>query len=422
MVFCLGLGCKEDIRNNVPEASSSSLNKHGARQDYVLHVAPDLEYLVRRSVKSKKNKRNNCFHNGKNNSRGNSKRKKDFIDETVAKEKTKITNLQKSIHKNLLRLFHRLRNGNKKPVLPTRKSSFANPSAYEPQVAIGNVADNDATKKQDSAKTLDDPAFESTETGDLLNVTKTPSSTEAKDNGSFSLQNAKIAPPGRPVPGSILDSTEKSSTAHEKSSPFMSNSKSKEMGDAKIAAGSQPTGKTILKPLINLSKSTLTALHRLVHKFFPNAVVQKTNGKAISNSSSLKLAASQLLPKLADKLDALRSNNTPTSKYIANGDALTHLKGVNKKLIGKDPYAEIAAGPDHPKAPPGIKISSDTQPMLNFGMPSDLTAPQTKNKEKEVKTGDGGGATHGGLVNPDVPERLPGTKTRTLKTTNNEWF
>lgn len=333
----------------------------------------------------------------------NSKRKKDKIDDTVAKQKVKITNLQKSIHKNLLRLFHRLKNAEKKP---TRKSVFANHSIYEPLVAIGDNIVKNEVKSQDSAKTLDDPAFESTEPSGILDNNQTTNSEITDDSGDSNVQVAKIKTQlqGNNVSGPVLDST---AHAQNTSSSVSSNANIKETANT---TANEQTEKTILKPLSNLNTSTLKALHRLVHKFFPNAIVQKPKGKQDNNSTN------QTMPELADKLAAMGGSNSPASKSKGGGDAKIQTQGVEKKPIFKDPYAEIAAGPDHPKAPPGIKISSDTQPMLNFGMPSDITAPQgditaphgNNPKEKEVKTSDGGGATHGGLVNPDVPEHLPG--------------
>ena len=403
------LGCKKASRK-VPDLTTGSLRRSDSK-DYGLHVAPDLQDLLNRKRSVISDHGRNCNDNTENSDQvkyNTSKLKKDQIDDTVLKQKTRITKLQKSIHTNLLKLFHRLKKKKDKAMLPTRKSIFANHSVYEPLIAVSSSASKDKINDaltQDSSKTLSDPAFETTESEiadrtDKLNTNTVGSGTSDKQAGS-----SKLQPLFKAASGSPLDNTEGAITAHVQhistsdNADVARNTSTNATADTNTAVANEQPGKTVLKPLSNLNKSTLQVLHRLVHKFFPNATVLKPNGQPDKAQVETK--------KLADKLAAMESSNKQST---GSGGGRADSKTVDDSPVSTDPYAEIAAGPDHPKAPPGIKLDADTRPMLNFGMPSDLTSSQGKEvKEKEAKSDDGGGATHGGLVNPDVPEQLPGT-------------
>ena len=230
----------------------------------------------------------------------------------VDEQKEKIKDLQTKIHKNLLKLFHRIKQKKMQEMAGDRKD-------------LGNLDDPGKTANMVSDKVVSLPFV----TGVLKELHKTKSQDSEPNAPQNSANSTEQKAPAKSDEG-LLEAL--------KSAPNPQNS-----------SGSSP----------------LKALDKVVSHLLQNS----------SEGNQQK----------AELQDALKqANKTGQNEEEPKQANQTELKEDEPKEdeseASKDPYAAIAAGPDHPKLPPAVKApdNEDTvAPPISQGRPKETSAGMT---------------------------------------------
>lgn len=108
---------------------------------------------------------------------------------------------------------------------------------------------------------------------------------------------------------------------------------------------------------------------------------QDMNSSSVSTLNELDKVVDRVLPNVSAVL-----NNSSKKADDSDGGSGSDVDPKQDPKGGKDPYAAIAAGPDHPRLPPDLKISPGSEgegpPVVPVGM------------SNEGKSGEGGNNAH----------------------------
>ncbi|EDO43800.1 predicted protein [Nematostella vectensis] len=264
----------------------------------------------------------------RNNENTKTTERKSDVSDSLGDEKLKIKDLQSSIHRNLVKLFHHLRHSasgrakdeENKEVMKEKQDIVAE----EKQIADLHQVSSSFLKGLEHEGDVSKLLHNNPKLGHLLIVNEGSGEEERKNASQAARKDSKADNQQRKVvhPNGTIQihtNTEDEIAKSDKNNSSRFDIKLKAFLDAK-----------------RLSNGNLTALHKMVNKM-------------LKHQNTTKLGA-HTLPK-----------PSPHKPFV-----------VSKH----DPYAEIAASPDHPKLPPHIKVPKSSS-LIPVGLPNEDDADDT---------------------------------------------
>lgn len=294
--------------------------------------------------------------------------KKSSTGDALKNQKAQIKNLQGSIHSNLIKLFHHLKNRH----------------------GLNSVEDKKEVSEAKEALIAD--ARQMT----LMDHDPSPAENFLKELGNNTLLKTLV---------------------HSKSqAPIVSNdnTKSSDNNDNKTSDSKQDGESTV-----SVQKIEVKQVDKEPTEIPSHVKTNDTKSESKSESSSDK---DEKQNKEHNKENKATSDHTSTkpSKLGVHNDSPTKVKTKDlstkeePKAESHDPYAEIAATPDDPKMPPNVKLPKET-PFIPVGLQKpeeDDDSDRDDDRERRPEGGRGGGrgGGGGGSYMNDLP--LPGKTSR----------
>lgn len=293
--------------------------------------------------------------------------KKSATADELKNQKEKIKTLQDSIHSNLIKLFHHLKNRHGLNSADDQKEVNEAKEALIADARQMTAMDHDPSPAENFLKGLSNNSLLKS-----LVHNESKSALVAKDNNKPSASN---------------------------DSKDQGNERTKQDGDAPVSVQKIEVKHVDKEPPV----STVSSKDKTADN--DNKIESSSSVKDEKQSNEHSKESKSASEDKSSKPDNT-SEHKPTGESSKTKDvAVTEDKPKNEH---HDPYAEIAATPDNPKMPPDVKLPKET-PMVPVGMtkPGDDDVDDDKDDDRERRPEGGRGGNGGGSFAPnDLP--LPG--------------